>query len=98
MFDTIIDFLSYGCGTYLLESEIADHEKTCQYRPIKCPLGQNCTWTGAPCQVGEHCMTKHNKEDLGKKIRIVLTNTSNVSFYLKKMIKSIKCLWNAIWA
>jgi hypothetical protein len=74
--------LSYGCKTYLLETKIENHEKTCEFRPITCPVGTNCTWLGAPCQLGKHLIEKHRKEDLGKKIRIVLSNTNPVTFYL----------------
>jgi hypothetical protein len=56
----------FGCKTLLSEEIVLDHNVTCPYSTIKCPLEQinsvRCQWIGQLSQVLDHAEARHSNK------------------------------------
>lgn len=69
---------TYGCTAKPpFGREMFEHEETCEFRPIACPVKSTCNWEGQPLSVFQHCCEQHRTNVLDTIFNLYLVQSED---------------------
>lgn len=84
-------YVKYGCtAKQQFGTRVREHEKTCEFKPITCPLNETCPWKGIAVSVFQHCKDAH-KENAQESIALNLQYSVDKKI-ITKAVRGKLCL------